>query len=237
VSPLALLVATVAMFSGAVVQGSIGFGLNLLAAPILVLIDPHYAPVPVIVVSLVLNSLLIRRNRHPHAWRGMRWPMVGALPTMVAGAAAVALISTHDLSIAFALLLLAAVAVSASGRHPAHTTRNLLVAGAASGFMGTTTGVGGPPMGLLYQHHPGPQLRASLLRFFLYTSVVSLVLLAAFGQVHAEDLGLSARLLPGALAGYLAAPHLVRLVDRGYVRHAVLAISTASAVVVLVKAL
>ncbi len=234
---LALLLANLAMFSGALVQGSIGFGLNLLAAPILVLIDPHYAPVPVIMVSLVLNALLIVRNRGDHPWRAMRWPMVGALPAMVAGAAAVAVVSGNDLSLGFALVVLAAVGVSLSGRHPEHSDRNLTLAGAASGFMGTTTGVGGPPMGLLFQHHRGDQLRASLLRFFLYTSTFSLVLLFAFGEVHVSDLGLAARLLPGALTGFVVAPRLTRLLDRGYVRHAVLAVSAASAVVVLIRAL
>jgi len=229
--------ATLAICAGAIVQGSIGFGLNLLSAPILVLIDPHFAPVPVIAVSLVLNALLVQRNRGHRSWHAMRWPMVGAVPAMVAGAAVVAVIDQRALSIGFAVLLLAAVALSLSGLRPAHNDRNLGLAGAASGFMGTTTGVGGPPMGLLFQDHQGPELRASLLRFFLFTSVVSLSLLFAFGEVHRRDMGLALVLLPGALSGYLVAPRLSRRLDRGYVRHAVLAVSAASAVVVLIRAL
>lgn len=236
-SLLAWLVATVAMFSGALVQGSIGFGLNMVAAPILVLLDPHFVPVPVIMVAFVLNCLLVPRHRHPHTWSTMRWPMIGALPAMVAGAAAVAVVSTRVLSIAFGVILLAAVALTASGRRLTHSTRNLVLAGGISGFMGTTTGVGGPPMALLFAHHPGPQLRASLLRFFLFTSVMALVLLAIFGQIRTSDLGLTARLLPGALAGYLVAPKVTQALDKGYVRHAVLVVCTVSAVLVLVKAL
>ncbi len=236
-TPLAFGTATLAIFTGAVAQGSIGFGLNLLAAPILVLIDPHFVPVPVIMLSLGLNPLLCIRNRGEHPWRGMRWPMVGAVPAMLAGAAAVAVVDERLLGIGFGVLVLVAVALSVSGRHPPHTDVNLVVGGAASGFMGTTTGVGGPPMALLFQQTQGTQLRASLLRFFLFTSFVSLLLLGAFGQVHRRDLGLFAVLVPGALAGYLAAPHLTRILDRGYVRHAVLVVSAVSAAVVLVRGL
>lgn len=236
-TPLVLGTATLAIFAGALVQGSIGFGLNLVAAPILVLIDPHFVPAPVILVSLGLNLLLCARNRGDRPWRMMRWPMVGAVPAMVAGAAAVALVDQRWLEVGFALVVLAAVALSLSGRHPPHTDRNLALAGSASGFMGTTTGVGGPPMALLFQHSPGTQLRASLLRFFLFTSLVSVVLLTAFGQVERRDLGLAAVLVPGALVGYLVAPHLSRVLDRGFVRHAVLVVSAVSATVVLIRGL
>ncbi len=236
-TPLAFGTATLAIFAGALVQGSIGFGLNLLAAPILLLIDPHYVPVPVIMVSLVLNVLLCARNRGDRPWQTMRWPMVGALPAMVLGAAAVAVIDQRFLEVGFALVVLAAVAVSLSGRHPRHTDANLALAGAASGFMGTTTGVGGPPMALLFQHTEGTQLRASLLRFFLFTSFVALGLLGAFGQVHRHDLALAATLAPGTAAGFLVAPHLSRVLDKGYIRHAVLVVSAASATVVLVRGL
>ena len=236
-TPLALGTATLAIFAGALVQGSIGFGLNLLAAPVLILIDPHYVPVPVIIVSLVLNVLLCARNRGHRPWHQMRWPMVGAVPAMVLGAAAVAVVDERFLEIGFGLVVLAGVAAGASGRHPPHTDRNLIVVGAASGFMGTTTGVGGPPMALLFQHTEGTQLRASLLRFFLFTSFVSLGLLTAFGEVHRHDLALAASLAPGTAAGFLIAPHLSRVLDRGYVRHAVLAVSAVSAAVVLVRGL
>ncbi len=236
-TPLALGTATLAIFAGALVQGSIGFGLNLLAAPILVLIDPHYVPVPVIVVSLGLNLLLCARNRGERPWHDMRWPMVGALPAMAVGAAAVAIVDQRLLEVGFGLLVLAGVALSVSGRHPRHTPRNLTLAGTASGFMGTTTGVGGPPMALVFQHAEGTALRAGLVRFFLFTSFVSLVLLGAFGEIHGRDLRLAATLVPGTAAGFLLAPHLSRVLDRGYVRHAVLVVSAVSATVVLVRGL
>src|SRR5690606_17755869 len=41
-----LILALVVLFVGSAIQGSVGFGLNLFAAPLLVLIDPGLVPAP-----------------------------------------------------------------------------------------------------------------------------------------------------------------------------------------------
>ena len=38
-----------------------------------------------------------------------------------------------------------------------------LIAGLLSGFMGTITSVGGPPMAMVYQNMPGPKVRAGFM--------------------------------------------------------------------------
>ena len=48
--------------AGAAVQGAVGFGANLVAAPLLVLLDDGFVPGPVIVASGVLNVLLAWRS-------------------------------------------------------------------------------------------------------------------------------------------------------------------------------
>ena len=236
-SPLGLAVAALAMMAGTLIQGSIGFGTNLVAAPILAIINPDLVPVPVILASFVFNVLVARRDLGEGPWQAMRLPLVGSVPASVAGAAAVALISQRGLGILFGVLVLVGVALSVSGRHPRQTPRSLVAAGAASGFMGTTTGIGGPPMALLFQRERGPQLRAALARFFGVGSVVSFAMLLAFGQVSWADFGRAAVLIPGGLVGFWLSKHLAHRLDHGYVRHAVLAVSATSACVVLVRAL
>ncbi len=203
-SPAQLLVAALAMMAGTVIQGSIGFGTNLVAAPILAIINPDLVPVPVILASFVFNVLVARRDRGEGPWQAMRLPLVGSVPASVAGAAAVAAISQRGLGVLFGVLVLIGVALSVSGRHPRQTPRTLVAAGAASGFMATTTGIGGPPMALLFQRERGPQLRAvagPLLRRRL-GGVVHLLLI--FGQVSWADFGRAAVLIPGGLVGLLA---------------------------------
>jgi uncharacterized membrane protein YfcA len=225
------------MAAGTLVQGSLGFGTNLVAAPILAVIDPQLVPVPVILASLVFNVLLARRDRGEVPWQVIRRPLMGLVPASVLGAAAVAMVSQRGLGILFGILVLVAVALSVSGRHPSMSPSHLLTAGAASGFMGTTTGIGGPPMALVFQRHSGPQLRASLSRFFGIGSVVSFLTLMAFGQVAWADFGRAAVLVPGGLLGFFVSRHTAHRLDHGYVRHGVLAVSGLSAVIVLTRAL
>ena len=62
-SPVELLIAGTTVAVGACLQGAVGFGLGLLAVPILVLVDPALVPVPLIVASLALNLGASYRNR------------------------------------------------------------------------------------------------------------------------------------------------------------------------------
>ena len=236
-SALGLALAALAMAAGTCIQGALGFGTNLVAAPILALIDPALVPVPVIIASALFNFLVAERDRGHHPWQVIRWPIVGLVPASVVGAFAVATIDKRGLSILFGLLVLIGVGLSISGLHPRHSTPNLVVAGAASGFMGTTTGIGGPPMALMFQKHRGPDLRASLARFFGIGSVVSIIPLLILGQVHLADLGRAAVLIPGGLVGFVLSKHVAQRLDHGYIRHAVLAISGTSALIVLIRAL
>ena len=57
-----VLVVTVA----ASVQGAIGFGMALIASPILVLVNPELVPGPLMMSSLVLVTLMAIRD-HAHA--------------------------------------------------------------------------------------------------------------------------------------------------------------------------
>lgn len=230
---LAILVVLV----GSAIQGSVGFGLNLFAAPLLVLIDPSLVPGPSIVASSLLNLLVIRRERAPHVWREMRWPMIGLVPGTAAGAAVLALVARTNLTVFFAVLILVAVGLSLSGLHPRRTPRTLAAAGVLSGFMGTAVGIGGPPIALMYQKATGPELRAALSRFFGVAGLLSILLLTAFGQFTWSDLGNGLLLLPGAAFGYLLSSRLLHHVDAGRVRIAVLSLSGASAIVALLLAI
>ncbi len=231
------LLAILVVLIGSAIQGAVGFGLNLFAAPLLVLIDPGLVPGPSLLSSSLLNLLVIRREPAPHVWREMRWPMIGLLPGTACGAALLALVARTNLTVFFSLLILVAVGLSLSGLHPKRTPRTLTAAGTLSGFMGTAVGIGGPPIALMYQKATGPELRSALSRFFGVSALLSIVLLTAFGQFTWADLGNGLLLLPGALLGYLLSSRLLHHVDAGRVRIAVLSLSAASAIVALLLAI
>jgi uncharacterized membrane protein YfcA len=232
-----VVVAFVVMAIGACLQGAVGFGSNLVAAPLLILLDESFVPAPVIVASAVLNVLVMRREGRASLDPLIDTALVGMVPGTVVAGAVVAALPERGLSLLFAALVLSAVVVTAAGWHLRPTRRTLIGAGAASGFMGTISGIGGPPIALVYQRAEGPTLRATLSRFFLAGGVLSLAALALAGRIGTEHLAATAVLCPASAAGFLASGSLARRLDRGSVRPFVLGLSALAAAAVLVREL
>jgi uncharacterized membrane protein YfcA len=223
---LALTVVT----AGACAQGAVGFGLGLVAAPVLAIVDPDLVPGPLLIVALVLTLLVALRERARLDLRGVGWAVVGRVPGNVLGAIAVVTLP-HDLLImAFALLVLTGVVMSLAGWAVQPTPATLFTAGAASGVMGSITSIGGPPMALVYQHRSGPELRATLALFFVFGSALSIALLAVAGEIDTSDIGAAAALLPAVLVGYLLSRWFGRHLDRGVLRPVILGFSAVASI-------
>lgn len=232
-----LLVAGAAVLVGALVQGAAGFGLGLLASPVVALVDPGLVPVALLVVTAALPLLTVWRERSAVHWGGVGWAMVGRLPGTAVGVWAVARLAPSALGAAVAVTVLAAVGASLVRWRPRPTAPALVVGGFASGVFGTATSVGGPPVALLYQGSSGPQVRATLGTFFFAGIVVSLAALALTGQVESGDVLAGVLLLPAMALGFALSGPLRRVVDRGRTRPVVLGLSAVSALVLLLRAL
>lgn len=232
-----LVLAGTAVAAGACIQGAVGFGLGLLAAPMLALIDRELVPGPLLFVAMLLTLLVAHRERGSIDVRGVRWAIVGRLPGTALGALAVAALPERGMTLTFALLVLAAVAMSVSGRvlHP--SPRTLFAAGAVSGFMGTASSIGGPPIALVYQRASGSQLRSTLAGYFVIGALISLTGLALFGEFGVHEVAASFVLVPFMLAGFGFSHLASRVLDRGYTRVAVLTLSAASSLVLIVQEL
>ena len=220
---------------GAFVQGSVGFGHNLVAAPVLALVDERFVPGPAIAGATILTLLMAIRDRRGLHLGEIRIALVGRIPATIVAALTVALLPTRPLAILFAVLVLSAVAITASGVHVRPTRRSLLIAGSLSGFMATSTSIGGPPMAMVYANEQGHRMRGTLAGYFLAGSLISLTALAATGSFGVTELGLSLLVVPGVLIGFLASSAGARRLDAGHTRPAVLAVAALAAVSVLVK--
>ena len=227
--------ANAAMLAGSIVQGGIGFGGNLLAVPVLVLLDPEFIPGPALIGSLSLTLMMIAREPGDGDWPRVFPALVGRVPGTFMGAAVVALLSTDALTWFFAVGILITVAISASGVHVTPTRANLFGGGLASGFMATAIAVGGPPMALVLQSSEGPVVRRTLSRFFAVGVGFSFVALTAFGEMDLADVSRGLALIPGTAIGLLLSGRLARYLDRGYTRPAVLTLSAIAAVAALVR--
>ncbi len=232
-----LLVAALAVAVGACAQGSFGFGLGLVAAPVLALVDSAYVPGPLLMVALVLTVLVTHRERAQLEWHGVRWAILGRLPGNVVGAVAVAALPERHLIVLFAVLILVGVGLSVAGWDVRPTPRALFSAGAASGVMGSITSIGGPPMALVYQRRSGSELRSNLALFFLIGTMLSILALTVAGEITRSDVGRAAVLVPPMLLGFGASRVLARRLDGASTRAAVLGFSAAAALVLLAREL
>jgi uncharacterized membrane protein YfcA len=219
---------------GACVQGSIGFGLGLVAAPVLALIDPSMVPGPVLAAGVPLTLAVLVRERKALDIRALRWALGGRIAGTVMAAATLAVLPERPLGILFALLVLTAVVLSVAGWYVRPRPRTLAAAGVASGFMGTATSIGGPPIALLFQRSRGSELRATVGVVLAFGAVLSLASLIAVGRFGWDELRLTLLLVPGVAVGYLVSGPLSRVLDRGWLRPAVLLFAAASAIVLLV---
>ncbi len=230
-----LLLAGAVVAAGAVIQGSIGFGLGLLAVPLLLLIDARLVPAPLLLASGVLTILLTHRERHDVIRSDLGWSLGGRLLGTLPALAVLTLVPADRLGIAFGALVLLGVTLSIGGWQLPPAPRVLVGAGALSGFMATIAAIGGPPMALVYQHESGPRIRGTLSAYFVVGVAISLTGLAAIGRFGWTEVVLAGLLLPGILAGFLVSRHTARQLDRGYMRPAVLIVSAGSAVAVILK--
>lgn len=234
---LEFLVAIVAVIVGAILQGAVGFGLGLVAAPILVLIDTALVPGPLLFCALILTLLLTGREFRFVDVRGLTWALVGRLPGVIIGAGTIALVARERIALLFGVLILSVAAISALGPRLPITRRTLMGAGALSGFMATTISVGGPPMALLYQHDAGSTIRGTLSGYFVAGAAMSLAALAFVGRFGATEMRLAGSLVPGVVLGFVLSRKLAATLDRGRTRVAVLVVSVVAGIVVLVRAM
>lgn len=231
------LLAGLAIFLGALVQGTVGYGMNLVAAPLLALIEPMLVPVPLLVVALAHAVLAVAREHTDTDWRGVGWAMAGRVPGTALGVLAVALLAQRPFAAIVGVSVLVCVVLSVVSWRPRPTPGPLLIAGVASGTFGTAASIGGPPLALLYQHSPGPRIRATMAACFAIGSAISLTGLGMAGQIHAMHLLAVLWMLPFLLAGFLLSGPLRPFLDGGRIRGAVLTVAAASALALIVRSL
>lgn len=222
---------------GATVQGSVGFGMALFSAPLLTLIDRRLVPGPVLVAGLVLTLLVAWRDRRSVDVAGVKWALIGRVPGTVAGAVALSLLPLHALTLVFGGIVVLAVLMLAFGVPLSPNVPSLLGAGLLSGFMGTTSSIGGPPVAMVYQHAKGSAVRGTLAGYFIFGASMSITALVIVGRFGLRELGWAMWLLPGVLLGFGISGRVTHWLDAGRTRTAVLIVSAVSGAIVVVKQL
>ena len=235
VSVVGFVAILIAMVIGATVQGTVGFGQNLVVVPVVALLVPEALPAALVFAGTPITIAMAVREHHGIDRRGLAWMTAGRVPGTLAGLVIVVTLSASALgALAGGVVLVAAVASAIAPRLPA-TAPAALVAGTASGVFGTAAAIDGPPMALLYQHHPGPELRPTLAAAFVVGSVMTVTGLVLAGEVAGWQIALALALFPGIAAGFLLSRPLTRMLHGRSLRPAVLAVAGLTGVAALVR--
>lgn len=207
---------------GGLVQGSIGFGAAFATVPALAITRPDLLPGAMLVAILPLSMVMLvlerRRLDRPAAIR----LSIGRLPGIALGTAIVVWADVRLLTAFIAVVLLAAVAASATGWELAVTPRRELVAGVVSGVTGAATSLGGPPLAILYRRRDPGVMRPTLAAVWSIGIVLALASLWVTGQFTAVQALTGSALGALVLLGLLAGRQVVARVPAARLKAAIL---------------
>jgi uncharacterized membrane protein YfcA len=237
VAASAILVIALAVLVGAFVQSVVGLGVGLVSAPVIALVEPSLLPALPLWFGLAVATMSLA-SEHSHVdWRVVAWSLPARLPGTALGVWLVTLFTPDQLSVALAVVVLAAVVLSVRTVEVAQNPRTLSAAGFVSGAAGSATSIGGPPMAIVLQHRPPAVARSTMAFFFVVGSSLSLSGLAITGSLPRSALVAAVLVLPMIAAGFWLGARVRHRLPRSHFRRAVLVVCAVAAVVLVVRSL
>ncbi len=229
------LIAMALIFAGSFVQTAIGFGLAVVASPLLFFISPDYVPTPITLIALLISLWSAVKLRANVSLGKLKNAVIWRIPGSIVGGFLLVWVSTEQLALWLGILVLFAVAVSLLPFRIEPTPARMGIAGFFSGFFGTSSAIGGPPMALLLQHQEANQLRGNLAAFFVFSSLISLVVQFAVGHAHWHHFKLALPLIPAAWAGYKLAGMTTQHISKRKLRLFTLVLCLVSGITAIYK--
>lgn len=228
-----LLAATVVV--AACVQGTVGIGFALIVAPVLAFLRPELLPVSLLFLMLPLNLFTVVRERQALDWSGGSWITLGRAFGTVAGAGVLAALSSHALNLLIGAATIATTVVTMVAPAFAPNRSAFVTVGLLTGISETTTGIGGPPLALAYQHVRPEVLRSTVAACFLAGELLSVGVLAVTGRTTSQQIVSAALLLPFLATGGIVSSFIRNRVNGPLLRGLVLAFALTSGIILLVR--
>ncbi|MFI8482839.1 sulfite exporter TauE/SafE family protein [Pseudomonas sp. NPDC078700] len=186
VDPLYIIAFAVA--AGGLIQGTTGMGFALIVAPVMGLLAPESLPISLLILMLPLNAVIAWRERNAIDFRGSSWITLGRFAGTFGGVWILFWLPLSQLNLLIGLSTIAACLVTWMAPSFIPGRRALISTGVITGITETATGVGGPPLALVYQHASVATLRGSVALCFLVGELISLVVLTLGGHLHTEQI-------------------------------------------------
>lgn len=234
-SILAFSIVAITVLLSAFVQGSTGMGFAMITAPVVSFIDPSLIPVMLLVLMIPLNLYVAARERSDIHWHGVKWISVGRFAGTFFGLWILVIVNLHQLALLIGWSTLVAAVIALLAPKFAPNKPVLAIVGLITGVTETSTGIGGPPYALAYQHSPGPELRSTVAVCFLVGEVISLIVLAISGQVNGPTMLFTLAMLPFLAIGSFLSRYVHHRLDGPVLRYIVLGFAIVSGAIVIIQ--
>lgn len=232
------LVCAITVFVGTLVQRLSGAGYGMFAAPVMALVAPEWLPGTVVLVGFVIGAGSLLNARDAVEWQDLPPGFAGRiLGAGIAAYIASAVVGTDALAIIVGFVVLFAVALTVLGLTFPISGGSLFVAGGIGGVMGTLTGIGAPPMAILYSNVETRRAAATQNAFYGFGTFVAIIALAIAGVLTLPQVAFAASLAPFVPFALLASHPLATRFERGAIRPWALGMATISALVLLSRSI
>lgn len=232
------LVCAITVFVGTLVQRLSGAGYGMFAAPVMAMVAPEWLPGTVVLVGFLIGSGSLLSSRDAVQWRDLPAGFTGRiLGAGIAAYIATAVVGTDALAIIVGLVVLFAVGLTVLGLSFPISNKSLFAAGGVSGVMGTLTGIGAPPMAILYANVETRRAAATQNAFYGFGTLVAIIALSVAGVLTLPQLAFAASLAPLVPAALWVSRPLATRFERGAIRPWALGLATLSALALLGRSL
>lgn len=221
---------------GSMVQSTIGFGIAVVGAPVVVVVRPDLMPASLLICVFVLPLAQLLTGPRDIAWRPLGWALGARLLATPLGVLVVAATTPDVIALAVGVLILVTVLASVTAVDLRPSAPNAAAAGAITGVSATAASIGGPFLALVLQHERPQRLRATLAGFFLVGSAIAVGGLAVVGQVDRTDVVAGLTWVPFVLVGHLLARPMLSRIPATAVRRGVLTFCVIASVGVIARA-
>ena len=228
---LALVACAVAV--AALIQGVIGVGFALIVAPLAAVVRPDLLPGSILILMLPLNAYVAWRERGHFDLPSVSWITAGRFVGTFAGLWILLVVTTPMLNLVVGITTILAAVTTKLAPEFAPSRSAYVSAGFITAVTETATGIGGPPLALVYQHHPAPTLRATIALCFLLGEIFSIVALMVKGRLGLSQLGDAVVLAAPLVLGLLVSGWLHERLSAARLRDALLAFAVISGLVLI----
>jgi uncharacterized protein len=236
------LLACVFIAGAAIVSGLAGFGMGIVAIPLMLLL---YEP-PTVIALIKVITLGTTWVVIVHAWKDISWRRIAhmvppAIVGLFLGGWLLTALDPAAIKAIAGIVVFALAALLLTWRPVALRERRWMApaVGFVSGVGSTSTGMSGPPLVLFFTVAGVDKLtfRGTAATFFVLTDLVGLPALIGQGAVTGDDMRLALALAPVALLGRVVGIRLVPLVSPVAFRRATLGLLLVTGTVSVVTGL